>query len=239
MLASGKLLSVPTAWCYGATPQFVDYDNDGDLDIISGSYVYNKEKKAKAAIWIFRKDKDGYAEGKKLTDKNGSPFLGRAAMVPSFGDIDNDGDLDLIYGQWNSKINYAENIGGFKFKKAIELKLPISYDGIGGVYSDFYKTSPRIYDFDRDGHSDLVITSGGGVVYFLRRDPKIKTSLAFEKPVVLLANKITKNGKETKLFKGTFSYFALGDLDKDGNEDLLTMLTDGYLYHLKRTQTSK
>ena len=42
--------------------------------------------------------------------QNISTLINDINLIPSFGDLDNDGDLDAIIGDYSGKLHYLENI---------------------------------------------------------------------------------------------------------------------------------
>jgi hypothetical protein len=116
----GTPMSVFTWCCMAFTAQFVDLDNDGLKDIITGQYNPGH------VTW-FRNTKEGFMQGVKL-DQAGDPGGKKAPLftpdVPvtdpkstlyfqyssaNFGDFDDDGLYDLITG--GSTLRISRNIG--------------------------------------------------------------------------------------------------------------------------------
>ena len=96
------------------SPALVDLDGDGDLDIVAGQQ--------NAYLHFFRND--GGFRFVDASDEIGFPFgvnlvaafvADEAAVyadpAPSFGDLDGDGDLDLLLGTFNGGLHYFRNDG--------------------------------------------------------------------------------------------------------------------------------
>ena len=87
---------VPIYCCIGSSPYFVDFDNDGNLDFISGCL------RSRRMLFISRPGAAASSKRETLVDKSGKPILlpGRPkASYESFGswpvmvDWNNDGKL--------------------------------------------------------------------------------------------------------------------------------------------------
>jgi len=123
----------------------LDMDNDGDLDL----FVCNSGVYINRIFGIFKNERNGFyvempAFITNLDDK----------MVSSFGDIDNDGDIDLFAGlPYNILKNYTNNgYGDFQLNASL--------------YSPYSKHNPTLIDLNNDGFLDIVgIYRNGGVVY--------------------------------------------------------------------------
>jgi hypothetical protein len=118
---------------------FVDYDNDGFLDL----YVCNS-----VADVIYRNVSEGVFEN--ATAKAG---IKGSSLKPLFLDIDHEGDLDVIVSR--EGINSAfRNNGDGTFSILAESS---------GLISDSYRSSDLSFaDFDEDGDIDIAITNADG-----------------------------------------------------------------------------
>lgn len=121
--------------------KLVDYDSDGDLDIITcGSTAGNSSKDFSTGV--FKNDGGVFTDsGIQLQRLAGFPDL-------AFGDFDNDGDLDIAFaGQIETGMItgiYENNGGVYKLNTN-------SLPGLRGVSIDWG-------DFDNDGNLDLVLS---------------------------------------------------------------------------------
>ncbi len=116
---------------FGArTSSWADIDNDGDLDLYIGSQSVSQPDR------LYQNNGNG-----TFTSLTTSPVAetGTATYGSSFGDIDNDGDLDLIainYGQSNS-VFINGGTGNFTKSSTNELLTYISLSNIGGAFVDY------------------------------------------------------------------------------------------------------
>jgi hypothetical protein len=89
-----------------AAPTFADLDGDGDLDAVAGE--------SDGTLHYFKNT--GSATAPAFTEQTGAanPFDGVdvvAFSVPSFADLDGDGDLDVLVGEQYGTLSYFENTG--------------------------------------------------------------------------------------------------------------------------------
>ena len=88
-------------------PELADLDGDGDLDLIAGNDVIGE---------FFYFENTGTASAPVFTQRTGrsNPVDGKASggyTNPAFADLNGDGDLDLITGNFDGDLAYFENTG--------------------------------------------------------------------------------------------------------------------------------
>ena len=166
----------------------MDFDNDGILDLISGSYDPGD-------IYLFRGLGAGeFAAGESLMDESGLPLVHHPVelarylqnkdnpelsfddtiedCVASFGswpelvDWDGDGDLDMLIGSFMGEVYLRMNVGDrTRPKFASESILVEAADGPIKVAGHAH---PVVADWDHDGLWDLVVGSADGSVGWYR-----------------------------------------------------------------------
>lgn len=138
-------------------PEFIDIDNDGDLDLVVGTYDADKYSILKLYI---------NENGEFTEEVDNNPFTGITAYYdahPSFSDIDDDGDMDLILGSYNNLALYR-NDGSNGFQPS-----PLSPEVFGSLEFESYVT-PSFADIDMDGDEDAIFGNKYGDLKFFRKD---------------------------------------------------------------------
>ncbi|HEX3248414.1 MAG TPA: CRTAC1 family protein [Pyrinomonadaceae bacterium] len=94
--------------------KFFDYDNDGWLDLfVANGHAYPQRDRYRQRKLLHRNNRDGtFSEvgaqfGSALTEE-------RASRGTAFGDIDNDGDVDIVVNDLDSAPQLLRNDGGNK-----------------------------------------------------------------------------------------------------------------------------
>ncbi len=140
----------------GQANHLTDLDGDGDLDLLTGEYSEDYETVVNFAENIGTADDPSFAEAVQLDLPN--PFPNYAINMPTSGDFDSDGDMDLMVGGsaylYNGDLNrysslfYFANNGDGTFNETI----PNPY-GLSGIPESFI--APALVDIDNDGDLDV------------------------------------------------------------------------------------
>ncbi len=172
-----------------------DYDNDGDLDILLGGFLSGG---AGGNCWVYRNDGNNVFTGILIA----SIYVSSC----SWGDYDNDGDLDFIISghdgsNYHTKI--YRNFGNSTFVEQSSISLT------GVVHS-----SVMWGDYDNDGDLDVLLTGNSGSGFIT----KIYDNEG--------GNVFAENG--TLNLPGVHKGKAIwGDYDNDGDLDILLSGHDG------------
>ena len=204
-------------------PALADVDADGLLDIVVGSGGYfDRTGIHDAGIFLFKNVGTEKNPAFKLVDSNWlniKSFNSETnSFAPAFGDIDNDGDLDLMVGELLGRLFFAENMAG-KNK-------PMTFNGIKTNYFNIdvgqYST-PQIFDLDKDGKQDLIIGERDGTLNFFKNKGSSSVPLFSSTPDLNYLGKIdtrvtgfATGNAAPYLFQGkNKTYLAVGTSGKD------------------------
>jgi hypothetical protein len=137
-----------------SSPEFVDIDADSDLDLFIGQthgklFFYRNDGTPQEPTWTQALDDYDFIDAGMYS-------------VPTFGDLDSDGDFDLLVGNEEGKIFFYRNEGTPQADSFV--LVTDSYDSIdvGG------RSAPFLCDTDSDGDQDLFIGEGDGGVHFYK-----------------------------------------------------------------------
>ncbi|MDH3269486.1 MAG: FG-GAP-like repeat-containing protein, partial [Ignavibacteria bacterium] len=138
-----------------SAPVFVDIDNDNDLDLFIGSLnnptgsIHFLENTGSLTNPVFYYQDSTYFD-----------ITSDLSVSPAFGDIDDDGDFDLILGKFNGKLEVYLNTGTSNspfFSNGTRL-----LNHIGEEIDIGSSASPLLFDVDNDIDLDLIIGGFNG-----------------------------------------------------------------------------
>ncbi|MEA3643655.1 MAG: FG-GAP-like repeat-containing protein, partial [Lamprobacter sp.] len=140
---------------YFSAPTFADLDADGDLDALVGA--------SDGTLNYF--ENTGSASSAAFASAQNASAFGLTAVAgfskPTFADLDGDGDLDVLVGEFDGILNYFENTGSASaaaFSAAVTN--PFGLTDVGN------NSAPTFADLDGDGDLDALVGDGDGNTLF-------------------------------------------------------------------------
>jgi enediyne biosynthesis protein E4 len=195
---------------------FADFDNDGLTDIFQAN--------DNARQFLFRNKGDGTFEELGLLagvgyDENGKSFAGMGADA---ADYDNDGWADIfVTALSNETYPLYRNAGDLTFAYAT------SSAGVALITMPYSGWGTRFADFDLDGLRDIFVAQG----HVLDTIEKTTGYLSYRQPPLLMRNtgrgfiNVSASAGLTQSLAARGA--AFGDIDNDGDTDVLLVQTDG------------
>jgi len=142
-------------------PEFIDIDSDGDLDLFIGTATDLSEFPINGKVKFYENiGNDSNLE--PIWNLVNSEFLGGSAgynLSLDFGDIDADGDYDMLVGEYNGTIRIYLNLGD-EFEPNFS-----EYSLINDIDLSGYSV-PKLVDIDNDLDLDLFIGQSTGNITF-------------------------------------------------------------------------
>lgn len=197
-----KITNTPISKDYGNFIQssFVDYDNDGWLDLFAPTVTSLDFVLSKGTLnYLYHNDGEG-----NLTSAINSGLTTdyTNSTCTAFADYDNDGDQDVFLTDFFRDNHFYENNGNGTFTKIENSEI---------TKNDKMSVSCSWADYDNDGNTDLLVLNGdtkpGKIPNYLFHNNGDKTFTKAE------AGDLTK-------YLGISWSSAWGDLDNDGDLDL-------------------
>jgi len=218
--------------------KYVDYDGDGRLDLAVGvgdwtDYGWDNAFDSQGRwtrgplhgyVYLLRNqgtnEHPRYDSPAKL-EAGGRPIDVFGMPSPNFADFDGDGDLDLLCGEFVDSFTYFENIGSrTQPRYAAGRKLML---GDRPLTMDLCMIVPVAVDWDRDGDIDLVVGQEDGRVALVEHTGRVERGL----PVFAAPRFFQQEADEVKF--GALATPVGFDWDGDGDEDIVTGNTAGYV----------
>lgn len=156
----------------GAYPAMVDVTGDGKNDLVVGNFsIYLPPgSSGQARLALLTRGDVGSEAYFQLQDMDWLNTSGLPistdyykSFTPTFGDLDGDGDSDMLMGESNGKLLYYENTAPIGSAPNYTL-ISVNYQSIDPGQS----SAPQLVDVDRDNLLDLLIGERNGNVNYYR-----------------------------------------------------------------------
>ncbi len=202
------------------TPNFEDFDGDGDLDLLCGEFLdgftYFEN--------IGSRKEPKYGAGLRLPVK-----MDLEMIVPIAFDWDKDGDFDLIVGDEDGRVAFVENIGGAKTKTPM-FAPPVYFKQQADTLKCGALATPVGIDWDGDGDTDILSGNTAGYIEFFENlsGPKVA------QPSWAAPRRLSAGGSPFRVMAGPngsiqgpaeakwgYTTFSVADWDGDGLPDIV------------------
>ncbi len=135
-----------------ATPRAVDIDADGDFDLVLGS--------SGGSLYLFENIGSKNTPKFELIDNAFEGIKSKHRSAPTFTDVDEDGDYDLMVGSKVEGILFFENVGSAEVAHFVATPLPFKV-------ATAPMSNPLTVDLNKDGLDELLIGNrSGGLLYY-------------------------------------------------------------------------
>jgi hypothetical protein len=207
-------------------PVLVDIDADRDLDLFMGIIggAYNPNKTASDNFHFYERSNDGYTlRTKRFLD---GIDVG-SESVPSFGDIDGDGDLDMAVGtKLDSQLLSRARL--YVFRNDGTSAAPRFQLADTVALADAYHYAPVLADLNGDGRLDLMLgTWNNGILFYANRGTSKEPDWVQDTTLTI------------QLTRGSNTTPALVDIDGDGDLDLFAGEASGAINFYRNTGSAR
>lgn len=223
LLAGG--VPVDTFGC--PSPNFVDFDKDGDLDLLCGEFLdgftYFEN--------IGTRAQPEYAPGIRLRDANGKPLVMDLQMiVPVAFDWNKDGYSDLIVGDEDGRVALVLHTGKFQSDRSPIFQNPRYFQQQASDVKCGALATPFGFDWDGDGDDDILCGNTAGYIDYIEN----LSGPGVEKPKFAAPVHLKSEGKPIRIMAGPngsiqgpaeakwgYTTLSVADWNHDGLPDLI------------------
>lgn len=219
------------------SPNFADFDGDGDLDLLCGEFLdgftYFEN--------IGTRSKPLYASGQRLYGRDGHPLKMHVQMItPTAIDWDKDGDVDLIVGDEDGRVAFVENISSTG-ATIPEFKQPVYFQQEADTLKFGALATPFAHDWDGDGDEDILCGNTAGEIAVFENLNGKGTKWAAPKLLQVDGKTFRIMAGKTGSIQGPaeakwgYTTLTIADWDSDGRDDIVVNSIHAKLLMLRNT----
>jgi len=149
-----------------AFPLIMDENADGKPDLLLGTYGFYTGNTLVSRLTLYRNIGSLSQPVFSLITQDYAALSAQGLfhLIPSAGDIDNDGDIDLVMGNSTGQIHWLENTAG----AGNPCNFTVFKNNPFGFTTSSAEAAPQLYDIDLDGKLDLLIGMKNGRIAYYR-----------------------------------------------------------------------
>lgn len=209
------------------TPNFEDFDGDGDLDLLCGEFLDGFTYFENTGT----RTNPVYARGRRIADATGREVrMNLEMIVPIAFDWDRDGDFDLIVGDEDGRVAFVENAGALNAERTPVFRPARYFQQEADTLKCGALATPVGVDWDGDGDTDIVSGNTAGYIEFFENlsGPRVAH------PRWAAPRRLEAGGKVFRVMAGTngsiqgpaeakwgYTTLNVADWDADGDLDIV------------------
>lgn len=211
-------------------PCSIDADGDGDLDVVVASNGdFSKTQGLADRLYLFENlGAPDYALKLVNTDYLNLSDSAWSEMIPCTGDLDNDGDWDMLIGLGNGQVHWLKN------DAASGQKPEFVYSGLPlGAYPvgfDVVNAAPCMHDFSGDGKTDILVGYYNGKISAFEQGSTQSFTRVSQSAWGVRANEWKTDREPPGFLSFGYAVPRIADLDFDGQEELIVGTAQGLIY---------
>lgn len=205
---------------FNANIRLFDIDQDGDEDMFVGCYQ-------RGTITFYKNTGNSTSPVYELTTGSDNPFDGvivdggRSASLEPF-DMNNDGKMDFLIGNYIGTIQYFEQVGNDVHAPVFEEK-----KGDANPFQNMDcgdRSNPKAVDWDNDGDLDVFVGGNQDLIYYFENTGSVMN------PVFTLRTGLNDPFNNLDVVRQTVwerylqvagTHMAIFDVDDDGDLDMV------------------
>ncbi|MGV3723342.1 MAG: FG-GAP repeat domain-containing protein, partial [Actinomycetota bacterium] len=175
------------------SPNFADFDKDGDLDLLCGEFLDGFTYFENTGT----RQRPEYSRGRRLSRGGKALAMDLQMIVPVAIDWDGDGDQDLVVGDEDGRVALIENTG--KLSHGVpQFQSPRYFQQEAADLKCGALATPVGFDWDNDGDQDLVSGNTAGYIELFENlsGPKV------EQPRWAAPKRLSAGGKTIRIQAG-------------------------------------